>query len=469
MCSRAFAAILWLPVVTGPGGSVDTTRSHTLRIATASAGIAMLALVSVLALAGVVPVWAVGTVVFLFGVLGLVVGFFKLASGPLSRLLSRTRISIRWKVGLILSTIIALVVFVSVVNFQAMDYMHTEVHEIQELGQTEPFSVRGAVDDLERTSHGPIFDLAPFIALLGGILAVGLGVGMARSVLNAIRSMEQGMGRIAAGDFSQPIRLENRDELGALADRINRTADELATAHEATVLAERAQALQERITQVSLAQEEERRRISRELHDDLGPSLAAIVNRLRAAEPLVAAEPERVQAELSEVAQRLTGHIQGIRELIYDLRPLTLDQLGLVGSLRQYVERFGQEHAIEASFTSAGEFDLNPLVEVTVLRVAQECLSNVQRHAGAARVEVALAALDGEIQVCVADDGRGFDAATVHAGGSGKSVGLLSMRERAELVDGNVVVKSHPGGGCQVTLRIPLKEALLGTHSHAAR
>jgi signal transduction histidine kinase len=440
-----------------------------LRIATASAGIAMLALVSVLALAGVVPVWAVGTVVFLFGVLGLVVGFFKLASGPLSRMLSRARISIRWKVGLILSTIIALVVFVSVVNFQAMDYMHTEVHEIQELGQTEPFSVRGAVDDLERTSHGPIFDLAPFIALLGGILAVGLGVGMARSVLNAIRSMEQGMGRIAAGDFSQPIRLENRDELGALAERINRTADELATAHEATVLAERAQALQERITQVSLAQEEERRRISRELHDDLGPSLAAIVNRLRAAEPIVATDPGRVRGELADVAHRLTGHIQGIRELIYDLRPLTLDQLGLVGSLRQYVERFGQEHAIDASFMSAGDFTLNPLVEVTVLRVVQECLSNVQRHSSAARVEVVLAAVGNELQVHVTDDGTGFDPQAAAASSLGKGVGLLSMSERAELVDGNVAIESAEGAGCRVTLRIPIAEVGVGTHSHAAR
>lgn len=469
MCSRAVAAILWLPAITHAGGSVDTIRTHTLLIATASAGIAILALVSVLAMAGVVPEWAVGTVVFLFLVLGLVVGFFKLASGPLSRILSRARISIRWKVGLILSAIIALVVFVAVVNLRAMDYMHTEVHEIQELGETEPFLVRGAVNELERTSHGTWFDLAPFIALLGGMLAVGLGIGMARSVLSAIRSMEQGMDRIAAGDFSQPIRLENRDELGALAERINHTAAELARAHEATVVAERAQALQERITQVSLAQEEERRRISRELHDDLGPSLAAIVNRLRAAEPLVAAEPGKVQAELRDVAHRLTGHIQGIRELIYDLRPLTLDQLGLVGSLRQYVERFGQEHAIDASFTSAGDFEFNPLVEVTVLRVVQECLSNVQRHSNAAHVEVVLATVGNEVQVHVTDDGTGFDPQSATASRLGKGVGLLSMRERAELVDGNVALESSPGAGCRVTLRIPIAEVGVGTHSHATR
>ncbi|MGH2607935.1 MAG: ATP-binding protein [Tepidiformaceae bacterium] len=443
---------------------------HKWLVASLGLGFFGLLVLGLLAVAGVIPGWVVGSLVFLAVVIGLTVGFFKLTSGPVSRALSRTRMSMSWKVGLILSSIIALVVFVAVVNLQAMNYMHTEIHEIQELGDTEPLRVRGAVDELERTSHGAVFDLAPFIALLGGMLAVGLGIGMARSVLSAIRSMEQGMSRIAAGDFSEPIRLENRDELGALAERMNETANELATAHEATVVAERAQALQERITEVSLAQEEERRRISRELHDDLGPSLAAIVNRLRAAEPIVGTEPDRVREELSDVALRLTGHIQGIRELIYDLRPLTLDQLGLIGSLRQYVERFGQEHALEASFTSVGDFELNPLVEVTVLRVVQECLSNVQRHAGASRVEVVvLEGAGNELQVHVTDDGRGFEPTAVPVSGPGKSVGLLSMRERAELVDGSIAIDSSPGAGCRATLRIPLKETAVGTHSHAAR
>jgi signal transduction histidine kinase len=428
--------------------------------------LSLVGVLGVLAAVGAIPGWAVASIVFLYLLIALMVGFFKLTAGVLSRGLSRARIGIRWKVGLVLSSIIALVVFVAVVNFQAMDYMHTEVHEIQDLGESEPLSVPGAVDDLEQTSHGPIFELAPFIALLGGMVALGLGVGMARSVLSAIRSMEEGMGRIAAGDFSEPIRLENRDELGALAERINQTATALASAREATVVAERAQALRERITQVSLAQEEERRRISRELHDHLGPSLAAIVNRLRAIEPAIATDPGRLRAELRDVSRRLTDHIQGIRELIYDLRPVTLDQLGLVGSLRQYVERFGQEHAIEASFTSTGDFDLNPLVEVTVLRVVQECLSNAQRHAGAARVEVVLAVARDELKVQVTDDGRGFDPAVVP--GQGKNLGLLSMRERAELVEGGLTVETGPGAGCRVTLEIPLTEARVGTHSHAA-
>ena len=102
---------------------------------------------------------------------------------------------------------------------------------------------------------------------------------------------------------------------------------------------------------MTTAQEEERRRISRELHDDLGPSLAAIGNRLNACRYMVRTDPERVEGELEDVTKNLRGHIQEIRHLIYDLRPLALDQLGLKGAVRQQVERFGQETGIQASFT----------------------------------------------------------------------------------------------------------------------
>ena len=109
------------------------------------------------------------------------------------------------------------------------------------------------------------------------------------------------------------------------------------------------EALQERITQVTLAQEEERRRISRELHDGLGPSLAAIGNRIRACKENVRSDSERAERELEEIADGVSGHIQEIRELIHDLRPLALDQLGLVGAVSQLIETFGHEAEISAT------------------------------------------------------------------------------------------------------------------------
>ncbi len=438
--------------------------NHRWLAASFGLAVSVVAILAWLSALGLMPAWVASSLAFLFVVIGLTVGLFKLASGPLARAVSAANVSIRWKVGLALATIIALVVFVAIVNIQAMDYMHEEIHQLQELGRTDPQAVPAAVDDLEQTQHGPIFEFSPFVALLGGMAALGLGVGMARSVLSAIHKMGEGMGRIAAGDFSRPIKLEHRDELGALAGRINQAAAELATAREASLALERAQAMKERVTQVAAAQEEERRRISRELHDNLGPSLAALANRLRNADQFIGSDPERVRKDLQDVTRRLRDHIQGIRELIYELRPVTLDQLGLVATLRQHAERFSQEHAIEVSFVSTGDFKLTPLGEVTVLRMVQEALSNVQRHSDAATVRIEMGLTDEVLSVRVVDDGRGFRMASTAEASAKKTLGLLSMRERAELVGGSVEIETAPGAGCAVSLRVPLGEVAVGAH-----
>ena len=275
--------------------------------------------------------------------------------------------------------------------------------------------------------------------------------------------MEEAMHRIAAGNLSQPVRVENRDELGALAGRINQTAEELARLQEATLAEERSRALQERIAEVTLAQEEERRRISRELHDGLGPSLAAIGNRVRACRSIVRTDSEQAERELGEIADGLTGCIREIRALIHDLRPLALDQLGLMGALSQHVETFGHDTGISVSFSSSLETGLNPLVEVTVFRIVQECLSNVQKHADASQLEVSLQADGSGLELRVGDDGQGFDpgVAASHTGPQG--MGLTSMQERAEMLSGSLSVKSAPGEGCQIVLYIPLEEQV-GTH-----
>ena len=304
----------------------------------------------------------------------------------------------------------------------------------------------------------------------GASLAVALLLGFVLSwlVIDPVRRMGQGMRRIAAGNFSQPVHVENRDELGELAGRINQTAEELARLHEATVAEERARALQERIAQVTLAQEEERRSISRELHDGLGPSLAAVANRLRVCRQMVRTDSERVESELEEVTDDLTGHIQEIRDLIHELRPLTLDQLGLMGALTQHVERFQQETGISTSFSAAGDMVLNPLAEATVYRVVQECLVNVQKHAAANEVDVRLQATDSGLEVAVVDNGRGFDPGHVASDTMRQGMGLMSMRERAELLNGSLSVQSSPGAGCQVILRIPLEEGKVGTHPNTS-
>ena len=396
-----------------------------------------------------------------------------------SRLLPRLRYSIRSKFLAAVSVVAALFFVVSVINSQAMGYMHERVHALLDVGSVQPEQLLAGVRALDDTQHGLLFSLTPTLGLLATLVAASLGMAMARSVVEPVRQMSEAMRRIAAGDFSQRVVVDNHDELGDLAARINRTAEELASLQAARLAEERArsreEALQERVAQVTRAQEEERRRIARELHDGLGPSLAAIGNQLRASRAIVRSDPAQAKAELEEVERGLRDHVRQIRELIYDLRPPALDQLGLAEAVRQYAERFARDAGVEAVVRATGELALDPLAEVTVFRVMQECLSNVQRHAGAKRVELSLERLNGGVTLVVADDGSGFDCQAVTEGavGSGATeraaegagLGLLGMRERAALVGGSLDVSTGRGAGTRVTLRFPPRLLSPTTHT----
>lgn len=416
-------------------------------------------------------------VILLLGLMSLVLS---IATRPLSRFIARLGYSIRWKFESAIAIVAVLFLIISLIQVAAMDYMHNGLHDIQDLmasqrGEQLPPATHdleetrqgifGAINDLEDNHHGPFYRLIPVLAVIGVFGAASLGTAMAWLVIDPVNSMGGSMRRIASGDFSEPVAVENEDELGELADRINQTAEDLAKLQEATLAEERARALRERIIQVTTAQEEERRRISRDLHDGLGPSLAAIGNRLRACQYMVRKEPEQAERELDEIASGLKGHVQEIRQLIHELRPLSVDQLGLPGAVEQQVGLFGQDTGIQASFAMSGEVGLNPFAEVTVFRVVQECLTNVQKHANASRVDVRFQAVDGGLEVTVSDDGRGFDAGEAASGTAERGMGLVSMRERAELLGGSLRIESNPESGSRVVMYIPTQEVEVGVHS----
>ena len=392
------------------------------------------------------------TALVLLGIIYLVLRFM---TQPLSRIVARFRYSIRWKFELAVVAIAGLFLVVSLIQIGAMNFMHGELHGIQDMGHAGPFEVLNAVNELEDTHHGALYRLLPVLSVLGVLGAAAIGAAMAWSVINPVSRMKQAMDRIASGDFSQPLYVENRDELGELANRINDTAGDLARLQEATLAEERARGLRERIIQVTTAQEEERRRISRDLHDGLGPSLAAVGNRLRACQNLVRTEPERAEKELEEMARGLRGHVQEVRQLIHDLRPLALDQLGLAKAVEQQVSQFDQQTGIRASFTISGDVVLNSFADVTVFRVVQECLTNVRKHANATQVDVRIKVSDTGVETMVKDNGKGFDARGVASDAVGKSMGLLNMRERSELLGGNFSVQSSPNRGSKIILFIP--------------
>ena len=215
---------------------------------------------------------------------------------------------------------------------------------------------------------------------------------------------------------------------------------------------ERLAIMRQQLAQVTVAQEEERQRIARELHDGVGPALASMNLRLRAVHSLLG-EEEPAAAELEEIAEMATGHVRDIRRLIYDLRPAALDELGLVPALRDYLLRRQREQGLVIDFRATHSQRLPAPVETALFRIAQEAVNNAIKHAATETVAVTLTRANGGVQLCVADDGRGFEP---HAPRSSRHVGLWSMRERVEQLGGDFQVRSAPGQGTTLTAWVPL-------------
>jgi len=222
----------------------------------------------------------------------------------------------------------------------------------------------------------------------------------------------------------------------------------LASLHE-----ERMAVLREQFAQVTAAQEEERQRIARELHDGLGPALASLNIRLLTIRRLLSKEGHSAASEIQELAEHVQASIRDIRRLIHDLRPVALDELGLVPALREHLARCGQEHGLVVEFTADATRRLPAAVETALFRIVQEAVNNVLRHAQAQQVRVTLSCDSDYVKLRITDDGQGFNA---HLPRSGRHVGLWSMRERVEQLGGQFEVRSAPGHGTTVTTIVPL-------------
>ena len=248
---------------------------------------------------------------------------------------------------------------------------------------------------------------------------------------------------------------EARDELEA---RVAERTAELARANEA--LRDALAARKELLWRVVSAQEDERRRISRELHDGLGQELTALILGLKALER---ATPEGApgRARLLEV-EAVVGRIgREAHDLAVELRPTALDDIGLGAALAAYVSRWSERTGVAAAFESLGlDGDrLPPEVESTVYRVVQEALNNAAKHAAARHVSVIVERRPDEVTTLVEDDGRGFDPARTDPGPDRRRLGLLGMRERLALVGGDLLVESGEDQGTTVRARIPIPES----------
>ncbi len=217
--------------------------------------------------------------------------------------------------------------------------------------------------------------------------------------------------------------------------------------------------LSELLHRVVGAQESERKRIARELHDATGQSLTAIGLGLRGAEMLIARHPEMAISHLQQLKQYSTTALGELRRIIANLRPSQLDDLGLDAALRWYAKRFQKHYNVsvrlEIHYSAAS---LPPDSETTVFRITQEALANVAKHADAESAGVRLTEFRNYIELLVVDDGAGFYPSDVLRGnGSKKGWGLLGIQERAQLLGGTCRIESSPGQGTRVQVTIPKK------------
>ena len=212
--------------------------------------------------------------------------------------------------------------------------------------------------------------------------------------------------------------------------------------------------LQRRLT---TAQEDERRRIARELHDQMGQHLTALGLGLKVVKDATP-DPSPARDRLQDL-QALTDLIgREVHHLALELRPTALDDLGLQAALANYAEEWSERSGVEVDFHGTGlDGDRLPApVETALYRVVQEALTNVLKHAAARRVSVVLQRSPGQVSAVVEDDGRGFDAEATARRPTSAGSGLLGMRERVALVGGTLTVESGAGRGTTVIARVPL-------------
>ena len=298
--------------------------------------------------------------------------------------------------------------------------------------------------------------------LFVGLAEGGIGWFVVRRVAWSLKSLEQGAQRIADENFGEPVPVPSERELAALAQALNTMMVTLPAnrAERARLEQLRLNLLRERLTQVVGAQEEERARISRELHDQAGQGLIALHYGLsalkrRGHDVAVAEEIDRLISLASHTGKQISA-------LAHDLRPSVLDDLGLTPALRSYLREFSERVGLEIEFSVNGVLPrLSAEAETTVFRVTQEALTNVAKHALAAHAWVNLGTRDGQVELEIRDDGRGFDTkdldlAKVSTGNVRAGLGLIGIRERVALLGGTAEFASAPGAGTRLWIMFPL-------------
>ncbi|OQY26151.1 MAG: hypothetical protein B6I34_00310 [Anaerolineaceae bacterium 4572_32.1] len=213
------------------------------------------------------------------------------------------------------------------------------------------------------------------------------------------------------------------------------------------------------IVRIIEAQENERMHLARQMHDGPAQSLTNLILQAEICERLFSTNPEQAKAELANLKEAVNATFHKTYNFIFDLRPMMLDDLGLVPTLKRYVSGFQEKNDIPTELTVMGkERRLASHTEVTIFRVTQELINNAYHHAHPSRIQVVLDMDSPMITASVEDDGAGFDVDEVMVAASQKrGIGIAALKERVEMLDGSLTFDSTVGRGTKVTLKLPPK------------
>jgi PAS domain S-box-containing protein len=241
-------------------------------------------------------------------------------------------------------------------------------------------------------------------------------------------------------------------------DKTNRIVEILSVGVDVTQRKQAQDQVQFLTHQLIKAQEDERLKISRDLHDHIAQDLSTLKISL---ETLFKDQPAETREKVVQLSDILQRSIAAVRDMAYDLRPPGLDQLGLVKTLYLYCEDFSKSSDAEIDFAAAGvdELNLEYETEINIYRLIQEALNNIKRHAGANRATIRLVASSPDIVIRIKDNGKGFDVnARREWALKEKRMGLQSMVERVRLLQGKINIQSRPNKGTYIFIAITLKE-----------
>jgi len=329
-----------------------------------------------------------------------------------------------------------------------------------------------------------------YLAILSILAVVVLVWTFTRSITSPLSSITLAAERMASGNLSHGVSFASKDEIGRLSRAFERMRIQLKTYLDQ--ISEWNKQLEERVRQRTVAleesraeitglyeelrnkeqvrrellgriisvQEEERKRIARELHDETSQALTALAVGLDTAVGPASAEIGEVKRRIEGLRPLLIETLEEVHNLIFDLRPSSLDDLGLVAALQSYAESRLEGIGIKVNFQSDSlEQRLPAHAESALFRIVQEAMTNVVKHAEADNVTVSLRFADEDICATVTDDGRGFDTTQVLGTNGGRhGFGLLGISERVSLLGGQFSVDSAPGQGTRIDVRIPLDE-----------